>query len=145
MHLILLRLTQALYWPQLRNQLWYQKERVQWKQTTHTPTDTDPDIDVLQIELTPANNLPCPPLRVSHCPPWLLNNSQTVKHIHTATRQLTTPIMHFHTYAISKGKFDSHSQKTCTSSTARAILAISSSRKLKEMVGSFSESSLRSL
>ncbi len=53
--------------------------------------------------------------------------------------------MHFHIDAISKGKFDSHSQKTCTSSTARAVLAISSSQKLKEMVGSFSESSPRSL
>ncbi len=53
--------------------------------------------------------------------------------------------MHFHTDAISKGKLDFHSQKTCTSLTARAVLAISSSQKLKEMVGSFSESSPRSL
>ncbi len=35
-------------------------------------------------------------------------------------------------------------RKTCTSSTTRAVLAISSSQKLKEMVGSFSESRPRS-
>jgi len=52
--------------------------------------------------------------------------------------------MHFHTDAISKGKFDSHSQKNMYILDSASSSSYQQFTKLKEMVGSFSESPPRS-
>jgi hypothetical protein len=41
-----------------------QKEGALWKQTTHTPSDVDPGVYVLQIGLTPTDSFPFPKLKL---------------------------------------------------------------------------------
>jgi hypothetical protein len=105
-----------------------QKEGVLWKQTTHTPSDVDPGVYVLQIGLTPTDNFPFPKLKLLLV---LLDSSMIHRLTDTSTQQFndshflscTSTLMQF------QKKFFILIHRICTSLTAQAILAISSSQK----------------
>jgi hypothetical protein len=105
-----------------------QKEGVLWKQTTHTPSDMDPGAYVLQIGFTPTYNFPSPKLKLL---PALPDSSMIHRLTDTSTQQFDDS--HFLSCASTLmrllKKFFILIHRICTSSTAQAILAISSSQK----------------
>ncbi len=105
-----------------------QKEGVLWKQTTHTPSDVDPSVYVLQIGLTPTDNFPFPKLKLLPALPDSLM-------IHRLTDTLTQQFNDSHFLSCTSSlmrfqkKFFILIHRICTSSTAQTILAINSSQK----------------
>jgi len=145
MHLILLRLTQALYWPQLRNQLWYQK-----KGSSENRRLIHPLMRTLTSTFCRSSSHPLITFHAHHSELLivLLDSSIIQRLSNTSTQQFdnSRPLSCISIQMRSqKENLILIHRKTCTSSTARAVLVISSSQKLKEMVGSFSESRPRSL
>jgi hypothetical protein len=61
-----------------------QKEGVLWKQMTHTPSDVDPGVYVLQISLTPTDSFPFPKLKLL---PVLPDSSMIHRLTNTSTQQ----------------------------------------------------------
>jgi hypothetical protein len=105
-----------------------QKEGVLWKQTTHTPSDVDPGVYVLQIGLTPTDSFPFPKLKLL---PALPDSSMIHRLTDASTQQFNDS--HFlsctSTLMRLQKKFFILIHKICTSSTAQAILAISNWQK----------------
>jgi hypothetical protein len=95
----------------------------------------DPGVYVLLIDPTPTDSFPFPKLKLL---PALPDSSMIHRMIDTSTQQFSdSNFLYFHTDAISKRNPSFFIHRICTSSTAQAILAISSSQKEKKRVRSF--------
>jgi len=133
-----------------------QKEGVLWKQTTHTPSDVDPGVYVLQIGLTPADSFPFPKLKLL---PALLDSSMIHRLTDTSTQQFNDShflsctstlmrfqkeILHFHSqnmYILDSSSNSCHQQFTKRKKKVRSFPHVLSSLSLIPLVYFYNRSS----